>query len=66
MARIRKYSLEESASPSKAADAGNLKRHKYWITCSRALKDYLSTILGQDRVPLIYVIKECAAPDCAI
>ena len=27
-ARIRKHSLEESASLSKAADTGNLKRHK--------------------------------------
>ena len=32
---IRKYSLEESASLSKAANPGNLKLHKYWITWSR-------------------------------
>ena len=37
--RIRKLSLEELDSLSKAANPGNLKRHKEWITWSRALKN---------------------------
>ena len=60
---IRKHILEESASFSKAANPGNLKRHKDWIKRSRTLKNYLSTILGQYGIPLIYVIRECVAPD---
>ena len=64
--RIRKHSLEESASFRKAANPGKLKWHKDWITWSRALNKYLSTIIGQDGVPLIYVIREFAAPDYTI
>ena len=64
--RIRKHSLEESASLSKVVDPVNLKRHKYWITWSRALKNCLSTILDQDGFPLSYVIRYCAAPEYAI
>ena len=55
--KIRKHSLEESVRLRKAADPGKLKRHKDWITWSRALNNYLSTIIGQDGVPLIYVIR---------
>ena len=65
-ARIRKHSLEESASLSKAANPGNLKWHKDWITWYRTLKNNLSDILGQYGVPLIYVIREFAEPDYAI
>ena len=54
------------ASLSKAANPGKLKRHKDWITWYRELKNYLSTILGQDGVPLRYVIRESAAPDYVI
>ena len=61
-ARIRKYILEKLASLSKAAYPSKLKRHKYWVTWSRALKNYLSTIIGQDGVPFSYVIRESAAP----
>ena len=43
-----------------------LKQHKYWITCSRALKNYLSKIISQDRVPLSYVIRESKAPEYTI
>ena len=55
--RIRKYSLEELDRLRKAANPGKLKRHKEWITWFRALKKYLSTIIGQDGVPLVYVIR---------
>ena len=65
-ARINKHSLEESSSLSKAANPGKLKRHEDWITWYRALKNYLSDILGQYGVPLVYVIREFAAPDYAI
>ena len=55
--RIRKYSLDESSSLSKAANPGKLKRYKECITWYRALKNHLLTILGQNRVPLRYVIR---------
>ena len=64
--RIRKHSIEESPSLSKAADPANMKRHKDWITRYRALKNYLLTILGQDGVPLRYVIRESAALEYTI
>ena len=63
---ISKHSLEESDSLSKAADLVKLKRKNDWITWSRVLKNCLSTILGQDGVPLSYVIRECAASEYAI
>jgi hypothetical protein len=62
-AEIRKRNSEESDSLSKAADPGKLKRQKDWTTWSRALKNYLSTILGQDGVPLSYIIREEDDPD---
>ena len=54
------------SSLSKAANTGKLKQHKDWITWYRALKNYLLTILDQDRVPLIYLIRESTKPDYAI
>ena len=65
-ARIRKYRLEESDILSKSSDPGKLKQHKDWIPWFRALKNYLSTILGKDRVPLRYAIIESEAPDYTI
>ena len=65
-ARIRKYSLEESTSLSKAADPGKIKRHKDLIKFSKAINNYLSTILGQDVILFIYVIRGCAALEHAI
>jgi hypothetical protein len=62
-AQIRKHNAEESDSLSKAADPGKLKRQKEWIAWSRGLGNYLSTILGQDGVPLSYIIRENDAPD---
>jgi hypothetical protein len=40
-----------------------LKRQKDWLVWSRSLTNYLSTILGQDGVPLSYVIRENDEPD---
>ena len=65
-ARIRKHSLEESASLSKAADTGKLKRHKDCIASFRVLNNYLSTVMGRGRLSLIYVIRESEAPDYII
>jgi hypothetical protein len=62
-AQIRRHNAEESDGLSKAADPGKLKRQKEWTTWSRALKNYLSTILGQNGVPLSYVIREEEAPN---
>jgi hypothetical protein len=53
-AQIRKHNVEESDSLSTASD-GKLKRQKDWLVWSRSLTNYLSTILGQDGVPLSYV-----------
>ena len=50
-------------SLGKASNPFELTRHKDWITWSRALKKYLTTILGQFVVPLSYVIRESVAPD---
>ncbi len=61
-ASVRKSRTEDSSS-SQAADPGKCKGSKGWLVWSRALKNYLSTILGQDGVPLSYIIREEAAPD---
>jgi hypothetical protein len=63
---IRKHNAEESDGLSKASDPGKLKRQKDWIAWSRGLRNYLSTMYGQDGVPLSYVIREDDAPDYAI
>jgi hypothetical protein len=60
---VRRSRMEESSSISHAADPGKCKGSKGWLVWSRSLKNYLSTILGQDGVPLSYVIRELEAPD---
>jgi hypothetical protein len=40
-----------------------LKRQKDWLVWSGSLINYLSTILGQDGVPLSYIIHENNEPD---
>ena len=62
-AYIRKFNAEEDSGLSKAADPGKLKRQKEWTAWSRGLKNYLSTILGQDGVPLNYIIRANEQPD---
>ena len=62
-AQIRKHNSEESDALSKASNPGKLKRQKEWLVWSRGLNNYLSTILGQDGVPLSYVIREDDEPD---
>ena len=64
--RTRNHSLEESTILRKAANTGNIKQHKDWITWSRALNKYLSAIIGQYGVPLRYVIRDSASPDYTI
>ncbi len=64
-AHIRQHNADESDSLSKAADPGKLKKQKDWVVWSRALTNYLSTILGQDGVPLSYIIRENEEPDYA-
>lgn len=64
--QIRKHNTEESDGLSKAADPGKLKRQKEWIAWSRGLKNYLSTIQGQNGVPLSYIIRDNALPDYAL
>ena len=61
-AQIRKHNVEESDSLSTASDPGKLKRQKDWLVWSRSLTNYLSTILGQDGVPLSYIIRENNEP----
>ena len=62
-AQICKHNSEESDALSKASNPGKLKRQKDWLIWSRGLINYLSTILGQDGVPLSYVIRDDDAPD---
>ena len=62
-AQIRKNSASESESLSKASDPGKLKRQKDWQVWSRSLRNHLSTILGQDGVPLSYIIHDDDAPN---
>jgi hypothetical protein len=60
---MRKHTSEELDSLIKSSDPGKLKKNKEWPPWSRSLKNYLSTILGQDGVPLSYVIRENEDPD---
>jgi hypothetical protein len=62
---IRQHNADESAQVSKSADPGKLKRQKDWVVWSRSLENYLSTIMGQDGVPLSYIIRAEDAPDYA-
>ena len=45
---------------------GKLKRHKYWITWSRAIKKYNSIIFVQDIIPLSYGIRESGVTEYTI
>jgi hypothetical protein len=49
---ISKHNAEESDGLGKAADPGKLKRQKQWTAWSRGLRNFLSTIAGQDGAPL--------------
>ena len=60
-AAIRRHNTDKSDRLSKAVDPGNLKKQKEWILLQRSLRNYLSTILGQNRVSLSYAI--CENPD---
>jgi hypothetical protein len=62
-AQISKHKTEELDSLSKTSDPGKLKRQKDWLVWSCSLTNYLSTILGQDGVPLSYFIRENNDPD---
>ena len=55
--------MEESDGLTKASDPGKLKKLKDWTAWSRGLQNYLSTILGQQGVPLSCVIREETDPD---
>jgi hypothetical protein len=61
-AKMRKHKLDESDNLSKAADPGKLKKQKDWLNWERALQNFLSTIPGQDGVPLSYLIRADDAP----
>jgi hypothetical protein len=62
-AQIRKHNAEESDSLSKTSDPGKLKCQKDWLVWSCSLTNYMLTTLGQDGVPLNYVICENNDPD---
>jgi hypothetical protein len=65
-ALIRSHNAAESDGLSKAADPGKLKRQKEWTAWSAGLTNCLSTIQGQDGVPLAYIIRDNADPDCEL
>ena len=60
---IPKHNSEDSDSLSKYADPGNMNKKKEWIVLSKSLKNYLSTILGQNGSPLRCVIHENPDPN---
>jgi hypothetical protein len=62
-AAIRKHNAEAPDGLSKAADPGKWKRAKDWTAWSRGLMNCLSTMQGQDGVPLSYVVRENELPD---
>jgi hypothetical protein len=62
-AQICKHNAEELDSLSTASNPGKLKRQKDWLVWSSSLTSYMSTILGQDGVPLSYIICENDEPD---
>jgi hypothetical protein len=57
-AEMRKQQRTDSAKLGAATEPGKLKRQKDWPTWIRALNNFLSTILGQDGVPLNYCIRD--------
>jgi hypothetical protein len=59
--KMRKHKLADSKELSTAASPGKLK--KDWIQWEEAFTNYLSTILGQNGVPLSYVTRENEEPD---
>jgi hypothetical protein len=63
---VRSHNMEGSDNLAKAADPGKLKRQQDWTNWSRGLKNHLSTVLGQNGVPLNYVICVNQAPDHAL
>ena len=62
-ASLRKPDAEQVDTISKAADPGKFKDKKKWPDWEAAFVNYLSTIPSVRGVPLLYVIRENAAPD---
>ena len=61
-AAIQNHNDDESDSLSKAAYPWNMKKQNQSIAWLRSIGNYLSIILGQNRVPLSYVILEKPYP----
>ena len=59
---IQKNNYDNSDSLNKASDPRNHKNQKDQIAQSQSLSNYLSTILGQNGVPLSYVFSENPDP----
>ena len=59
---IQNHNSENSYSLSKASDPGKLNQKMECIACSWSIRDYLSTILGNNGVLLSYVIRENPYP----
>ena len=60
---LRKTDAEQVDTISKAADPGKFKDEKKWPDWEPAFVNYLSMIPGVRGVPLLYVVRENAAPD---
>ena len=57
--------LEDSGVKSKEASPGPLESESKWHEWENKFENYLSTLLGVDKVPLSYVIRENDAPPTA-
>ena len=61
-ARIREQMLSDSPVKSKEASPGPLESESKWHEWENKFENYLSTLLGVDKVPLSYVIRENDLP----
>ncbi len=57
-ADVRKIEKDQADTVSKAADPGKFKDKRKWPIWEPAFMNYLSTIAGDNGVPLSYVVRE--------
>ena len=62
-ADVRKIESDQSDTVSKAADLGKFKDEKKWPEWEPSFVNYLSTLIGVNGVPLLYVVRLTASPD---
>ena len=63
-ATLRKVEADQDETTRNAADPGKLKEERTWTEWEVKIENYLSTIPWVTGVPLSYVVRAQAAPDC--